>query len=256
MTAVMATGLAAAYRHSRGEPLIEPRDDLDHAANCVYMSHGDVDERRAKYLETYFVLLADHGMNASTFTARVVASTNSDLCSAVVAAIGALKGPAHGAAALEAMNMLEKIGRPENVEPWMRAALDRKEKLYGFGHRIYRTDDPRAKILRQLTLEANPEFHAIASKGEEVALKLLHERHPERPQATNVDYYSAGLLAAAGLPKQFFTLAFATSRVAGWTAHVLEQVKLNRIIRPDSEYVGPEPHPVVPLRERAGAASR
>src|SRR5207302_2611351 len=163
---------------------------------------------------------------------------------------------AHGAAALEAMNMLEKIGSPDNVEPWMRAALDRKEKLFGFGHRIYRTDDPRARILRPLTLEANPEFHAIASKGEEVALKLLHERHPERPQATNVDYYSAGLLAAAGLPKQFFTLAFATSRVAGWTAHVLEQVKLNRIIRPDSEYVGPEPHPVVPLRERAGAASR
>jgi citrate synthase len=255
MTAVMATGLAAAYRHSRGEEPIEPRDDLGHAANCLYMAFGDVDEQRAKYLDSYFVLLADHGMNASTFTARVVASTNSDLCSAVVAAIGALKGPAHGAAALEAMNMLEKIGSPDNVEPWMRSALDRKEKLFGFGHRIYRTDDPRAKILRPLSEQANPEFYAIASRGEEVALRLLHERHPERPQATNVDYYSAGLLAAAGLPKQFFTLAFAASRVAGWTAHVLEQVKVNRIIRPDSEYVGPEPHPVRPLRERAKAAT-
>jgi citrate synthase len=256
MTAVMATGLAAAYRHSRGEDPIEPRADLDHAANCLYMAFGEVDQQRAKYLDSYFVLLADHGMNASTFTARVVASTNSDLCSAVVAAIGALKGPAHGAAALEAMNMLEKIGSADNVEPWMREALDRKEKLFGFGHRIYRTDDPRAKILRPLTQRANPDFYAVASKGEEVALRLLHERHPERPQATNVDYYSAGLLAATGLPKQFFTLAFAASRVAGWTAHVLEQVKLNRIIRPESEYVGPEPHPVRPLRDREKAPTR
>lgn len=253
LTAVMGTALAAAYRHSRGDDPIEPREDLGQAANVVYMMSGDVDERRSKYLDSYLVLLADHGMNASTFTARVVASTNSDLCSAVVAAIGALKGPAHGAAALEAMNMLEKIGSPDNVESWMRAALDRKEKLFGFGHRIYRTDDPRAKILRPLTEQANPDFYAIASKGEEVALRLLHERHPERPQATNVDYYSAGLLQAAGLPKQFFTLAFATSRVAGWTAHVLEQVRLNRIIRPDSEYVGPEPHPVRPLSDREKA---
>jgi citrate synthase len=255
MTAVMGTALAAAYRHSRGQEPIGPRDDLGHAANVLYMMEGRVDEQKAKYLDSYFVLLADHGMNASTFTARVVASTNSDLCSAVVAAIGALKGPAHGAAALEAMNMLEKIGSADNVEPWMRSALDRKEKLFGFGHRIYRTDDPRAKILRVLTQAANPEFHKIASKGEEVALRLLHERHPERPQATNVDYYSAGLLQAAGLPKQFFTLAFATSRVAGWTAHVLEQVKLNRIIRPDSEYVGPEPHAVRPLQERVKTAA-
>src|SRR5439155_21700979 len=136
-----------------------------------------------------------------------VTSTDSDLVSAVAGAIGALQGPAHGAAALEAMNMLEKIGSPYNVETWMRDALNRKEKLYGFGHRIYRTDDPRAKILRELTREANPEFHRIASRGEEVALRLLLERHPERPQATNVDYYSAGLLEAAGLPKELFTLA-------------------------------------------------
>ena len=254
-TAVMATALAAAYRHRQGQEPIAPRADLDHAANCIYMLEGQEDARRAKYLDSYLVLLADHGMNASTFTARVITSTNSDLVSAVVGAIGALKGPAHGAAALEAMNMLQKIGSPDNVETWMRDALGRKEKLYGFGHRIYRTDDPRAKILRELTKEANPDFHQVAAKGEEVALRLLLERHPERPQATNVDYYSAGLLEAAGLPKELFTLAFAASRVAGWTAHVLEQAGLNRIIRPDSEYVGPEPKPITPLKERARAAA-
>ncbi len=254
MTAAMGTAMAAAYRRSMGEQPIPPRADLGHAANILHMMFGAVDERRARWLESYLVLLADHGMNASTFTARVITSTNSDMCSAVVGAVGALKGPAHGAAAMEAMGMLEKIGSPENAEPWMRAALDRKEKLYGFGHRIYRTDDPRARILRKLTKEANPEFHAVASVAEDAALRLLKERHPDRPQATNVDYYSAGLLQAAGLPSEMFTVAFAASRVAGWTAHILEQASLNRIIRPNSEYVGPEPKSVVPLGSRSRAA--
>jgi citrate synthase len=242
-TAVTPTAIAAYYRHQRGEPPIAPREDLGHAANFLYMLDGQVpDPRRVHYLETYLVLLADHGLNASTFTARVVASTGSDLWSAMVAAVGALKGPAHGGAATAAMNMLERVGGAANAERFVIGAMDRHERLMGFGHRVYRTYDPRAKILRDLTREANPEFHAVAAKVEEVALRELLARHPERPNATNVDYYSAGVLQAAGFPKEFFACVFAASRIAGWAAHVLEYMaKDGRIIRPASQWVGPDP---------------
>jgi citrate synthase len=243
LTAVTPSAVAGYYRHQQGKEPVEPRSDLGHAANFLYMMSGEEpDPDRARYLETYLVLLADHGLNASTFTARVAASTGTDLCSAMVAAIGALKGPAHGGAATAALKMLEKIGSAENAERWLTEAMDRKERIMGFGHRIYRTYDPRARILRALVKDANPEFYRVASKTEEIVLRLLHERHPERPNATNVDYYSAGVLQAAGFPKEFFTCVFAASRMAGWTAHVLEYMSTDgRIIRPASEWIGPDP---------------
>jgi len=242
-TAVTPTAIAAFYRRRRGEQPVEPRSDLGHAANFLYMLEGrDPDPEQVHYLETYLVLLADHGLNASTFTARVVASTGSDLWSAVVAAVGALKGPAHGGAATAAMGMIERVGGPEQAEQFVIDTLNRKERLMGFGHRVYRTYDPRARILRDLCRDANRQFYDVAFKVEETALRELLQRHPERPNATNVDYYSAGILQAAGFPKDFFATVFATSRMVGWTAHVLEYMaKDGRIIRPASQWTGPNP---------------
>jgi citrate synthase len=249
--AAFPTVLAAFHRQRQGKEWIEPRQDLGHAANYLYMLSGEVpSDEKVQALNSYLVLLADHGMNASTFTARVIASTDSDLASCLVGAIGALKGPAHGGAPSLVMDQLEKIGTPDNAEKWGREALERKERFMGFGHRVYRTYDPRAKILKAMCERLNPTFYALASKWEEVALRLLQERHPERPQATNVEFYSAGVLQSVGLPKDLFPPTFAASRSAGWTAHVLEQVSDNRLIRPQSEYVGPEPKKPLPIGER------
>jgi len=250
-TASFPTILATFHRRQQGLEPVEPRPDLGHAANYLYMMNGkESSPEIVRALNTYLVLLADHGMNASTFTARVIASTESDLTSALVGAIGALKGPAHGGAPSAVIEQLEQIGAPENAEPWMRDARKRGVRFMGFGHRVYRVYDPRAQILKAMCERMNPKFYALASRVEEVALRILHEEHPERPQSTNVEFYSAGVLQAIGLPKEFFTPTFATARVAGWSAHVLEQVAHNRIIRPQSEYIGPEPRKPVPLAER------
>jgi citrate synthase len=250
--AAFPTMLAAFHRQRHGKEWIAPRDDLGHAANYLYMLTGEeAQPDRVQALNSYLVLLADHGMNASTFTARVIASTDSDLASCLVGAIGALKGPAHGGAPSLVMEQLEKIGSPDNAEEWGREALARHERFMGFGHRVYRTYDPRAKILKKMAERLNPQFYALASKWEEIALQLLQERHPERPQATNVEFYSSGVLQSVGLPTDLFPPTFAISRAAGWTAHVLEQVSDNRLIRPQSEYVGPEPKKPVALADRA-----
>jgi len=250
-TASFPTILAMFHRRQLGLEPIQPRRELGHAANYLYMLNGkESSPEVVRALNTYLVLLADHGMNASTFAARVIASTESDLISSLVGAIGALKGPAHGGAPSQVMDQLEQIGAPENAEHWMREARTRKVRFMGFGHRVYRTYDPRARILKAMCERLNPTFYALASKVEETALAILHEEHPERPQATNVEFYSAGVLQAIGLPKEFFPPTFAVSRAAGWTAHVLEQVANNRLIRPQSEYIGPEPRKPVPLAER------
>lgn len=250
-SASFPTILATFHRRQQGLEPIRPRADLGHAANYLYMLNGkESSPELVRALNTYLVLLADHGMNASTFTARVIASTESDLASCLVGAIGALKGPAHGGAPSAVMDQLEKIGIAENADRWMREARKQKVRFMGFGHRIYRTYDPRAKILKAMCARLNPKFYELASKVEETALQILHEEHPERPQATNVEFYSAGVLQAIGLPKEYFPPTFAVSRVAGWTAHVLEQSANNRIIRPQSEYIGPEPRKPVPLVER------
>ena len=241
-TASFPTILAMFYRRKLGLEPVQPRPDLGHAANYLHMMNGkEASPEVVRALNTYLVLLADHGLNASTFAARVVASTGSDLASCVVGAIAALKGPAHGGATLAARNMLDKIGSAENAERWLTDAHARHERFSGFGHRVYRTYDPRAKILREMAKTASPELHRTAARTEEVALKILHDAHPERPNATNVDFWASVVLTGAGIPKELFTTVFATSRVSGWTAHVLESLSDLRIIRPASRWIGPEP---------------
>jgi citrate synthase len=241
-TAVFPTIVAAAHRRAQGLDLIDPRDDLGHAANLLWMMEGkEASPERVHWLDTYLVLLADHGLNASTFTARVIASTGSDLTSCIVGAIGALKGPAHGGATFAARTMLDKIGSIDNVEAWLQQAHEEHRRFAGFGHRVYRTYDPRAKILREMAKTATPDLHRLAAHTEEVALKILHEAHPERPNATNVDFWAAVVLTGVGIPKELFTCMFATSRVSGWSAHVLESLADLRIIRPASVWKGPEP---------------
>jgi citrate synthase len=242
LTAVFPTIVAAAYRRRQGHDIVPPRPDLPHTANLLWMMEGkDPPTEKVHWVDSYLVLLADHGLNASTFAARVVASTGSDLTSSIVGAIGALKGPAHGGATFAARTMLDKIGSAENAEKWLRDAHARHERYSGFGHRVYRTYDPRAKILREMAKTAAPELYRTAARTEELALQILHEAHPERPNATNVDFWASVVLTGAGIPKEMFTCLFATSRVAGWTAHVLESLADLRIIRPASVWTGPAP---------------
>ena len=252
LTAIFPTIVAAAYRRRQGQDVLEPRADLAHAANLLWMMEGkEPPADRIRYVESYLVLLADHGLNASTFAARVIASTGSDLTSCVVGAVGALKGPAHGGATFAARTMLDKIGSADNADKWLREAQARHERFAGFGHRVYRTYDPRAKILREMARTAAPELRRTAARTEELALQLLHETHPERPNATNVDFWASVVLTGAGIPKELFTCMFATSRVAGWTAHVLESLSDLRIIRPASQWIGPEPGNVpMPIAKR------
>ena len=242
MTAALPTIVAAAHRRAHQLDPIEPRDDLGHAANLLWMLEGrEPAADRVHWLDSYLVLLADHGLNASTFTARVIASTGSDLTSCVVGAIGALKGPAHGGATFAARGMLDKIGTVENADRWLADAHAQHARFPGFGHRVYRTYDPRAKILREMAKVAAPGLHKVAARTEEVALKILHDAHPERPNATNVDFWASVVLTGVQIPKELFTCIFACSRVAGWTAHVLESLQDLRIIRPASVWKGPEP---------------
>jgi len=242
LTAVFPTIVGAAHRRRQGKDVVEPRADLGHAANLLWMMSGEEPKSdQVHWLDSYLVLLADHGLNASTFAARVVASTGSDLTSCVVGAIAALKGPAHGGATFAARTMLDKIGTAENAERWLTEAHARHERFSGFGHRVYRTYDPRAKILREMAKTASPELYKTAARTEEVALKILHDAHPDRPNATNVDFWASVVLTGAGIPKELFTSIFATSRVSGWTAHVLESLSDLRLIRPASRWTGPEP---------------
>ena len=252
LTARFPTIVAAFDRLRKGKQPIAPRADLGHAANYLYMLTGEVPpENHVKSLDTYLVLLADHSMNASTFTARVIASTESDICSAVVGGIGALKGPLHGGAPALVMDMLDAIGSAENIKPWINNALDEHHKLMGFGHRVYKTTDPRAEILRAMARQSStPAFFALARGTEEYALAELHRRKSEQRLYTNVEFYSAAVLNSVGLDRDLFPSTFAISRVAGWTAHVLEQMEGNRLIRPQSEYVGPQGQKFVPVDQR------
>lgn len=246
LTARIPTILAAYHRLRLGLEPLAPRADLGHAANYLYMLTGSEPTADQAYaIDRYFILLADHGFNASTFTGRIVASTLSDMCSAVVAGIGVLKGPLHGGAPAEVLKMLTAIGTKENAEAWIRAALARGERLMGFGHRIYKAEDPRADVLRDLAARvAAPERFEFFETVEREALRLLEEAKPGRRLYTNVEYYSAVVLDAVGLPADFFTPTFAASRAAGWAAHVLEQVADNRLIRPTAEWVGVGPRAI------------
>ncbi len=241
LAARFPTILATYFRLRQGLKPIAPRPELNTAQSYLYQLFGNEPEpRHWQPLDVYLVLLADHGMNASTFAARVIASTQSDLVSAITGAIGALKGPLHGGAPSMVLDMLNEIGSADNVESWLTAALDRGDRLMGFGHRVYKAEDPRAEILRGMAEQASdPDFFALSKKTEERALALLAERKPGRRLYTNVEFYSAAVLAAVGLPGDMFTPTFAVSRSVGWSAHVLEQIANNRLIRPQSEFVGP-----------------
>ncbi len=243
LTAKVPTIIASFDRLRRNRPPIEPRGDLSHAANFLYMLNGeDPPEMAARALGTYFVLLADHGMNASTFSARVTASTLGDVYSCVVTALGTLKGPLHGGASQRSMEQLLEIGSVDNVDEWFEEKMAAKQRLFGFGHRVYKAEDPRATILRGLSLQAadasgNRRWYDIAARLEERVLS--HSYFQERRIYTNVDFYTAPLLSALEIPIDLFIPMFAVSRIAGWTANVLEQQQHNRLIRPRALYAGP-----------------
>ncbi len=195
-------------------------------------------------LERYLVLTIDHGLNASTFTARTVASTGADLGAVLVAGLAALSGPLHGGAPSRALEMLDAIGTPDRAEPWLRAALERGDRLMGFGHRAYRTEDPRARLLRETATELGGTRIALAVHVEEVARRLLRDHRPDRVLDLNVEYHAAVVLEAVGLPPGLFTPTFALARAIGWMTHALEQVAAERIVRPTARYVGPAPRPL------------
>jgi citrate synthase len=252
ITAKIPTINAAFDRLRRGKEPMDPRPELGHAANYIYMLTGkEPDSIKADALNKYLILLADHGMNSSAFTARIVASTWSDMYSAVTAAIGALKGPLHGGAPAPVLQMLKDIGSPDRAEPWIRDELKAERRLMGFGHRVYRTTDPRAEILRDIASKtADKKFFELARHVEETAIRILQQERPRRRLYTNVEFYSAVVMDLVGLPSDLFTATFAASRSAGWSANVLEQVANNRLIRPETEYTGPRNRKVVPIDER------
>jgi citrate synthase len=241
LTAFSPSALAAFARIREGKDPVEPDPSLDLVEGFLYQLTGEPPEpATARALDAYFIVGAEHGFNASTFTARVVIGTNSDIASAVVAAIGTMKGPLHGGAPSEVVDQLAKVGSVEHAEQWLNDALDRGERLMGFGHRVYRAYDPRAAALRKVAegMEHKPDWLELAIQVEDVALRILAERHPDRVLKTNVEYYAAPVLMGVGLTPDLFPATFSLARHAGWTAHVLEQAANNRLIRPDVRYVG------------------
>jgi citrate synthase len=236
------SALAAFGRLRQGLEPVDPDPELDTASGFLYQLTGTrPDAASARALDAYFIVAAEHGFNASTFTARVITSTRSDIASAVVGAIGALKGPLHGGAPAEVVSQLHEIGSPERAQAWINDALDRGERLMGFGHRVYRAYDPRAAALRDVALQMGSiaEWLSLAVAVEDVALRTLEERYPDRPLKTNVEYYTAAVLQGVGLPPDLFPATFAVARTAGWTAHALEQAAVDKLIRPDVRYTGP-----------------
>jgi len=249
--------IAAAYgRLVAHEGVVAPHHGLGHAANYLYMLSGErPSDSRTRALDTYLNTVIDHGLNASTFAARVIVSTESDLISAVVGAIGALKGPLHGGAPGPALEMVFEIGEASRAEAFMRAKLARGERLMGFGHRIYKVRDPRADVLsraaeRLFAADGDAKLYDLAREVERLALRLLDEHKPGRNLRTNVEFFTALVLHGLGIPADLFTPTFAVSRVAGWTAHCLEQLATNRIMRPESEYTGETTRRWVPLEQR------
>ncbi|MFL5798888.1 MAG: citrate/2-methylcitrate synthase [Actinomycetota bacterium] len=246
--------IATYHRLRSGEEPIPSNPKLPHAANFLYMLLGEEpDQESARALDVTLVLYADHTMNASTFTARVIASTLSDMHSAITGAIAALKGSLHGGANEEAFKMLEEIGEVDHTEQWVRDALERKRKIMGFGHRVYKTEDPRATHLRRLSRElgersGDTRWYEISERVEKVVME-------EKGLYPNVDFYAASVYHSLGVPTDLMTSIFALARMAGWTAHVREQYNDNRLIRPESEYIGPLDQRYVPLEDRAPEAA-
>ena len=248
--AVAPTLLCALHRLEHGEALIDPDPELAYAANYLYMMLGRVPTpEHARAVEQYLISTIDHGFNASTFTARVITSTGADLAAAVVGAIGALSGPLHGGAPSRALQMLDEIGTIENADAWIRAAVERGDRLMGFGHRVYKTDDPRSVMLRSVAERLGGPKLELAEAVEQLAVEILAELKPGRKLYTNVEFYAGIVMDACGVPRDMFTPTFASSRVIGWSAHILEQAADNRLIRPSAHYAGPPPPQPVPPAE-------
>lgn len=249
LTGQFPTIVATAERLRKGQEPIQPKPELNIATNFLYMLRGEMpDERDAHILDVALILQADHELNASTFTSRVVAGTLADMYGAVTAAIAALSGPLHGGANTNVMKMLLEIGDLENVEPFIKNALAQKRKIMGIGHAVYKTEDPRATNFRRFSQEVaertgEMKWYEMSRKIEEMMLR-------EKGMYPNVDFFSASTFYMMGIPLDLYTPIFAISRISGWTGHILEQYANNKLIRPRAEYIGPRNVPYVPIDER------
>jgi citrate synthase len=241
---VMALSFVAQSARGGGQPPV-PQSEVDKATSIperfLVRWRGEADPDHVKAIDAYWISAAEHGMNASTFTARVVASTGADVAAALSSAVGALSGPLHGGAPARVLQMLDEVEQTGDPEGWVRAALDRGERLMGFGHRVYRAEDPRARVLRRTARELGSARFEIAEALERAALEELRARKPDRVLAINVEFWSAVILDLADVPPALFTSMFTCARVAGWSAHILEQKREGRLIRPTAVYVGEPP---------------
>ena len=242
--------LTALYRLRAGQQPMPPDPDLSVAGNYLYMLSGQrPDPQRAWALERYLVSTIDHGFNASTFTARVIASTGADIGSAVTGAIGSLSGPLHGGAPSRVLEMLDDIGSPDRADAWVRAAIGRGDRIMGFGHRVYKGKDPRSALMREVASTLGGSTAEFAMAVEDTIVRVLAEEKPGRALNANVEFYAGVVMDACGIPRELFTPTFASSRVIGWCAHILEQVSGNRLIRPSARYDGEAPPQPVPASD-------
>lgn len=256
LTAASATAVAAWDRVRNGRTPIPPRSDLSHAANFLYMKDGkEPAPAAARALDTYFVLLADHGFNASTFAARATASTWADMYAAATTAVATLQGDLHGGAPGKVLKMILEIGDPAKADAYVRNIVDRGNRVMGIGHREYKVRDPRAEPLERMAKElgtatGNSQWYEVARELETTAVHVLDEKKPGRRLYANVEFYTAPTLYALGIPPDTFTCMFTCSRMAGWTAHIMEQIASNRLIRPQVEYTGPTGLAWTPVEQR------
>ncbi|MFI6408020.1 citrate synthase/methylcitrate synthase [Streptomyces sp. NPDC050548] len=240
-SAAVPTLLTALYRLGRGLDPVEPREDLSYAANYLYMLTGsEPDKQQVRAIEQYLISTIDHGFNASTFTARVIASTGADVAACLVGAVGALSGPLHGGAPSRALDTLDAIGTPDRIDPWIRERVLAGDRIMGFGHAIYRTEDPRSRMLREVAQQFGGPRVEFAVEVERQVEAILAELKPGRELHTNVEFYAGLVMELCGLPREMFTPTFAAARVVGWGANVVEQAEDSKIIRPVARYVGVE----------------
>lgn len=240
-TAAIPSIIGHRLAHLEQREAVPPEDGLGHVAYLLHLLSGQPPApQHVRALEAYLILTMEHGLNASAFAGRVVVSTQADMAAGLTAALAAMKGPLHGGAPSGVMDMLEQIGTVDAAEAWIRHQLETGQRLMGFGHRVYKTQDPRAMALREVVagLVGQDAWFSLATQVEELAVRLLAEYKPQRALYTNVEYWAAAILRTVGIPKSLYTATFSVSRSVGWTAHMLEQAKQNRIIRPQSEYIG------------------